>query len=341
MSPDVDELLHEAGARWRAEQPPPAEPVVSPRPAPWRRHATVLAAVAAVLVIVAGALVGSRMLSHKRADKPAPADAHTPVPSADPTGLVVHDGDTAEATGLVIAVIGRSVIFCPEMPIMDPRSTDRLGTCGTPFSITVTGVDLTRLSDREQLAQGTVKGRAVLRGVYSGGVLRVTRQTPVPPRTTDPNAGLPSILRSPPCPAPSGGWHGQADTEAIGAYTRMRPGSFNGMGVTYPFPPHFTVTVAVVGVARGNPDTVQSDLRARFGPNICAVHVDFTALEQKRVQEAVDQLGQRNGIYGSGGAGNFRPVTVEISLVTPERFDKLREIGLAKLEIHPWLKPVR
>lgn len=347
MTHDVDELLHQAGARWRAEQSPPAEPSLVGAPAPrWRRHATVLAAAAAVAVVVTAALIGSRAFSHKRAVTPAPADSatvvptHEPSPSVDPAALVIHDGNTAEAIGQVVAAPGKPVLFCPDLPVALPVPAPP-PRCPADLAVVATGVDLTRLTDRH-VTDGTTAGRAVLRGVYSGSTLRVTRQAPVPPeKPTDPDAQLPAILRRPPCPAPSGGWHRSANTDAIGGYIQARPGTFNGIGVTYADPPHNSVTVAVVGVARGNPAAVQAELRARFGPNICAVHVDQTAAEQQAVQDQVNRMMSHDGVYETWGAGNFGPVGVNISIMTPQRFAKLRQIGLTNLELHVWLEPVR
>jgi hypothetical protein len=164
---------------------------------------------------------------------------------------VLRDGDAAQAAGIVVARSGQPTEFCPDMPQpvaalgpMRPAAPRSLPPCNG-MGITVVGVDLSRLADRYTSA-GTTSGQTTLRGVYRGGVLRVTAQSAPPLPSGGPD--LPAFLREPPCAPPAGGWRGRIDTNAVYAYLGQHPDRFNGLGVTRPKNRPAT-EVTVVGVA--------------------------------------------------------------------------------------------
>jgi hypothetical protein len=259
---------------------------------------------------------------------------------------VLRDGDAAQTAGIVVARSGQPTEFCPDMPQpvaalgpMRPAAPRSLPPCNG-MGITVVGVDLSRLADRYTSA-GTTSGQTTLRGVYRGGVLRVTAQSAPPLPSGGPD--LPAFLREPPCAPPAGGWRGRIDTNAVYAYLGQHPDRFNGLGVTRPKNRPAT-EVTVVGVAGAGVAAAQAELRQRFGANICAVSVEYTATAQRRTEQAVLPLmhDPANGIWAVvGGPGNFRRVTIELTVLSPVLYAKLAAIGLADLEVEPWLKPVR
>jgi hypothetical protein len=106
MNDDVDLLLQEAGERWRAEQPGPAEPDWSAIPArPGRRWwlaATAAAVVIAVVIVVA--------VNPLPADKHAPA-THQPAPTAQ---LLVPYATGAVVPAPFVRMIGRpaQISYC-------------------------------------------------------------------------------------------------------------------------------------------------------------------------------------------------------------------------------------
>ncbi|HYU03226.1 MAG TPA: hypothetical protein VEL02_05205 [Jatrophihabitantaceae bacterium] len=331
---DIEQVLHRAGERWRADQPPALEPDL-PLPERSRRQRLIplIASAAAVLAVVAGALAVRTVADH-RPDRPA----------TGPASLILHDGDTAEASGIVIATAGHPVQFCPTLPIADIGRQTTPPTCGG-FQIIVTGVDLDRLPYRKVVGD-MITGSALLRGIYRDGALHVTSQgAPVPPTAR----GLPDVLKTTPCEPPAGGWKGNPDPDAIGAYLDAHADRLNGMGINYPtsavWDPKnidYSTSVVVVGVSSGDVDQAQAELRARFGGNICAVPVAFSAAEQARVEKTVGQMSKipRNGIYGTG-SGIFGSVPVQVTVLTQSRFDALSKVGLDELSLDVWLKPVR
>lgn len=335
---DVERLLTEAGEQWRAEQPPAPEPDLARLTRHrWRRTMPVIASAAAVLVVVAGVLVVRAVADHK--DNP---------PAAGLAKLILRDGDTAEATGNVVAESGRPVRFCPFLP---QASLDAAAPSGSApqgpqpcasFGVTVTGVDLGKLSNRRN-SGGVISGDAKLRGVYRDRNLRVTAQSGVPRGTAPTEPDLPGFVTKTPCAAPPGGWTGAPNNEAIARYLSQHTDRFNGLGVNYPIPKVFRIWVAVVGVSTGDLAEAQAELQARFGPNVCTVRVPYTVAEQKKAWKQLETLMKdpANGIYEATGLGNFRPLTATLAILTQRLYDKLSAIGLHELSITVWLKPVR
>lgn len=346
---DLDERLADAGRTWRAQQPPPPEPDLARLARRrWRPIVPVAASVLAVAVVVATVLLvrsGSDRHSTATATKSPSATSSGPSVTGMPGGqspLVLRDGDTAEASGQVYAARGKPVQFCPQNPA--PTFSSSVTACRG--GVTAVGVDPSRLTDRQD-SDGTITGRVTLRGVYRAGTLRVTTQAPASQTVGFPGPDLPTVLRTTPCAPPSGRWTGQPyNNTAIGDYLRRHPDRFNGMGTTYPYGQGSAVTVIVVGVVRADPAQLSqalTELRTRFGDNICTVRVDQSLPEQQATEHAALQLmhDPANGIFAVGGPIGFRPIDVSIDLLTPQRYAKLSQIGLPHLLIEPWLKPVR
>jgi hypothetical protein len=148
----------------------------------------------------------------------------------------------------------------------------------------------------------------------------------------------PEVLQTTPCAPPEGGWRpGQVDESAVRAYLDQHADRFNGFGFSG------DVHVAVVGVSAGDVAQAQTELRSRFGENLCAVRVDYTTDEQRRANEALQALmaGPDGGIYFLSGYPGFEPIIVGVTFLDQRRYESLREIGLNELSVNVWLKPVR
>jgi hypothetical protein len=332
---DIEGRLASAGESWRAAQPGPPEP--DPDRLDSRRHNRwpMAAAAAAVALVIAGTVLVLR--SSPRLVTPVdpstrPSATGSPVVSRPPAALVVRDGDTVEATGIVRAEPGNPIYFCSPFG----ASVGDQPACTAAIGLPATGVDLNRLTHREEHS-GAVFGRAWLRGVLRDGAIDVIAQAP--PREEPGPWHLPEVLKTTPCPPPGGGWRGSIDNDAIQQYVEARASRFNGIGISRPAP---GVEVIVVGVSAGDVPAAQNELRAKFGPNICAVIVAYTAAAQRRARTAVEQL-MRDGEYwiqGIGCACGFTPVIVQVTMLNQRSYDLLQRIGFDQLELWVWLKPV-
>jgi hypothetical protein len=222
---DIDRLLSEDGARWRAAQPaaPELDPALFARPR--RPRWQPLAAAAAVVVVIAAG-IGAAAL-RRSPDAPPPA-------AASP-GEIVRDGDPVAGQGFVVALPGRPVQLCvpsggATISIYPPPVPK---PC--PVAVTVTGLDLGRLSNRHE-REGAVWGSARVQGVYRARTLAVTRQEAYrePPR---PDASAPDAV---PCPEPAGGWtRPPEDMEAamrrLGQAVNRHAAEYTDLYVRYPY----------------------------------------------------------------------------------------------------------
>ncbi len=335
MTDPVDDVLTDAGRRWRAAQPDPPEPDTSrwsARPVPARRWVPAIAAAVATTV-AAGAVFA---LTHRpgRTDDAPPADS---TPAAAAAALVVRDGDTVRASGTVLAPPGQPVRFCAPAPV--PLAGDRCA-----YFVTVTGVDPQTLTQATTEPDGTRSGTAQLRGVWRSGVLTVTQQAA--PLPAPPDAEPPSV----PCPRPSGGWQSDPDASyadpayaaALNDYIeRQHPERFRRPWVAHPE----GVRVLVVEVVSGDVDHARRELQRRYAGSLCVVARPGrpSLADQKRINDTVGTAVARlmddraNGIYR---AENDDTVRAEMIVLTPQLYDKLAAIGFAALEPDPWLRPV-
>ena len=354
MTDRVDELLQHAGQRWRADQPTPPEPDVSrwSRPArPSRRWVPMVATAGATAVVLG---IGYASVSHFAAGAPD-SDDHVSVATAPSTpaaaGLVVRDGDAVRASGMVLAAPGQPIRFCaPALTAGVARFGEPEGAPDCQFGVAVTGVDIDRLANAEQ-REGVRFGKASLRGTWRAGTLQVTQQGPPAPTTTVPP------VPDTPCPPPAKGWAttGPVDGKELHQYVEEEhPDRFRRLRVSYPngwatsapgaTPQAGAVEVMVVEVVRGDVDTARRELRKRYAGNLCVVHrpgakslADQTATHDT-VQPALSRLmhDPANGIYSSGGADT---VIIDLVVLTPALYDKLVELDLDSVEVHPWLRP--
>lgn len=302
MIDPVDELLHEAGARWRAEQLPAPRPDVTR----WRSRRWLPATVAAGVVLIAAGGVYA-------VTRPAES---VPFGVADDTSLVVREGAEVEATG---RITGSPMRLCA------PAVTTAISSDTCPYSVPVTGLD------------AAPDGDVRLRGIWKAGVLEVKeRLDPLPDPVRDwrtpcaPPAGgwrsgqadgkdldryvldeHPDLFRRPWASSPDGKPGGDVlvvevvagDVQAEGRELRSR----------------YSGNLCVVDAA-GKPSLKdQKGIRD-------AVNEPLLALMRDRA----------NGVYGLGGTDTVR---VDLVMLTPALAERFEQISPA-LELRPWLRPV-
>lgn len=344
MTDPVDDLLQDAGQRWRSGQPAPPEP----DPRRWIRQQPRPRWMPVIAAAAATAVAGGAAFALIERDGPAASPvAAAPSASAPAPDLVVRDGDQVEASGTVLATPGRPVRFCAPAPSFG----DIDGAPACTFSVPVTGVDLDTLAEAGR--RGAVRfGSARLQGVWRSGVLAVTRQSP-PPSTPPPAVEFPPV----PCPPPPGGWQPRGtDSNALQQYVEQEhpeqfrrpwvqyPNGISRVGVT-PVPAN-GVQVLSVEVVQGDLEQARRELAKRFAGNLCVAAAPGrpSLADQAKINEtvgkAVDRLmaDQANGVYTSGTGDN---VQVELVMLTPALDATFEKIGKDLLDLRPWLRPVR
>jgi hypothetical protein len=353
MTDPVDILLREAGAQWRDDQPP----APLPNPDGWvRRQVTrrLVPIVAAASVI---AVAGSAMFFLTRGSaehENSPAVMGTPdtvtEPETDPVKLIVHDGDTVEASGTVEVRPGKPVRFCASLAdayIALPPGKKPECLHGVP----VTGLNLDNLTDPK--LDGDIRtGKAWIRGIWQSGTLKATVQGP-PVVTQSP----PPAARPLPCTAPPGGWPAVQDDVPMGPgdlenyVSNLHPDQFARPWMSYPYggPPDGrtenwnNVPVLVVEVVKGDVNEARRELQTRYHGNLCVVeNPGKTSIAQlKQIQAHFDQdlepliQDQSNGILTMSIKGEVP--YARIMILTPELFDKIGHTGMT---LEPWLRPV-
>jgi hypothetical protein len=100
----------------------------------------------------------------------------------------------------------------------------------------------------------------------------------------------------------------------------------------------------VVEVVAGDAAREEGQLRKLYDGNLCVVAAagrpSIARQEQLRdqVTAGLDPLmaDPANGIWSVGGDDVF---TVELMMLTPRLYDRLRAIGFDLLRVQPWLRP--
>jgi hypothetical protein len=335
----VDDLLAEAGARWRADQPSAPEPDLDRilrgnRTA--RRWVPALAA-ASVAVIATAALV---FLPDNDDAVPPP-----PVASSNKDDLVVRNGDKVEVDGEVYAAAGGTVgVFCApfaQLRIGYPPGQEPTPRCPETHQIKLAGVDLERLSGPTTV-KGVLVGRAHLVGTWNDNTITVQEQSA--PRA-DP-AALPDEVA---CPGPTGGWTPEdmstKITPALQAYVGAHPDQLSlwlAWPEGYPTAAKIPPSVVMIGVKGTDVEAVRRVVAPMVSGNLCVSAAEFSPNDARALAAEVDKLPRAAlGILGvSQGVGD-KPVTVEM-LVFDEKVEAaLQQIGLDKLKLEPMVKPMR
>lgn len=342
---DVEDLLNADGTRWRAAQPPPPEPDLALLAGPARRSRwQPLAAAAVVTLVVAGAVAVAARRS------PAPA----PVPGAASTDEIVRDGDRVLGQGTVLARPGQPVRMClPEvtMAIYPPP----VPACRT--GVTVAGLDLDRLSSRDE-RDGTVWGSARVEGVYRAGTVVVSRQeAPRPAAGSDPTGRRPTdrgpaAPDSVPCPEPAGGWTRLAERVRATGYvglTRVvsqNSGELNDPYVAYPYGWHLQdqsdgkgTEVYVVGTT-GDLEAARRKLEEVFpAEHLCVTRVTWSRAAMSAAETRLGGVqAQRLGFGRPSTLVIQDRVTVELLVLDEPASRYLAGVADGRVELEPMLR---
>ncbi|NUS00013.1 MAG: hypothetical protein HOV67_32735, partial [Kribbellaceae bacterium] len=240
---EMDDLLRRAGARWRADQELPPEPDLEHIVHGKRKSWIPALAAAGVAVIAAGTL--AVLPSH-----------NAPAPAADAAGstsdaLLVKPGDKVRVSGQVIAVPGKTPVYCAPLAVAAigyPKGKEPAPSCPAEYSIALNGVDLDRIPDITTI-KGVRTGHATLTGTWGDRAIDVEEQS----AATEPKpAPLPKL----PCAAPAGGWQSKPSNVASPAVTAFLAAHADQAYGPVTYYPNGTSrnapVVMMVGVAHGD-----------------------------------------------------------------------------------------
>jgi hypothetical protein len=248
--------------------------------------------------------------------------------------LVLRDGDRVTATGLLIRN-DQGDWLQPHFPVAEPGRGERRVRPVWRGAVRMTGADFTALADRFEL-HGTVEGSATVRGVWSGGRLRVEWQAR--PRR-GPAWVLPWV--TPPCPAPPGGWpevtrRGDIlldydlgdlqDSGAAVAVTLFRPSEHQ----------------AVLVVAASDQAAVEQRLRPQLGALLCVVASRWTKAQLDETRDYLRDRHEQWHLLQWGPQhtedGQAR-MTARLVRVLPEIAAWAGSLPEGILALDPWLTP--
>jgi hypothetical protein len=303
-----------------------------------------LVAAGAVVTVAAGVAV---VLNTRGGDQQPAAAGPAPTGAVGSAGQVVRDGDRVTGRGQVVALPGRPVQLCAPYATISIYPEPVPAPCRV--AVTVTGLDLDRLSHRRE-RDGAVWGSARVEGVYRAGTLTVTRQL------DDRPGPVPDVVTADrvPCPEPPGGWQRQpADPsrliDALNAAVQADPDTYNGPWVRYPYGWHLQDTsdrkgieVYVVGTT-GDLEAARAAL-AELVPaeHLCVTTVRWSKAAMDAAQrQLTGPPAEAAGI--SGGHGELLEDRVVADLVVlDERASRfLAGVADGRVTARPLLRTVR
>lgn len=341
----VDDLLAKAGAQWRADQPSAPEPDLDrmlhyKRPRRWvpaLAAASVAAIATAALIVLPG---GSEPSVAPSTDKPAVAKSN------DSDSLLVRNGDRVEMSGEVIAVPGKSPIYCAphaEVAIGYPPGKEPAPTCSADISVRLIGVDLDRLTEASTI-KGVRSGQARLVGIWQDRTVTVQEQTAPAVVKATPSPRKDAV----PCPVPSGGWpliSSNIDRPEVSQWLAARAGQIDNPALLYPEGASRTKPMVVrIGVAHGDLDTFRREFEKVYQGNLCVVRATFSQKDVENIQNALmSAYDQKLGITGSSGPGLEGGDKIHLSLLVFDERTRtaVAPIGLDKLALNPAVIPLR
>jgi hypothetical protein len=318
---DIDDILREAGSRWRAGQPTPAGPDLEKLAHQRRTTAWVpLAAIAGVIAVVAAIAIPLSLRSSGSGDNGLPAG---PSPTSIDEWLLPADsgaGVPVRATGAFFRAGSGPILLCGSVAATADLPTSSAG-CDA-IAVPVTGVDPGLLIHTTTTGQA-FSDRKSVGGRYHQGTLAVQSV-----RTAPDYPGAANIEPAVPCAAPNGGWplgyglpaddHGDS-TNALIAHVRSEPGKYVDIWEAHPSgigsaensyqPP---IMVYVVGTT-GDVAKARQDLAAIYGGNLCVHKVRYS---QQDLTTMADRL----------RAINATPVAADVGVI--EDRVKVRVIAL-------------
>lgn len=290
MTDDLDTLLTEDGARWRAAQPAP--PTVhaalfrEPPRRPARRWQPLVAA-ASVAVLAVGGYALTRT-------DPPPTRAAA-VPTAELARMLVRDGDRVTANGFVLAPTDGPVRMC--LSFLTDRGSDGGEPVRCAVGVDIVGVDLDRLFGRMRYRNGTVMGSIRADGVYRDGSVVVERQSTMEHEVAR-NSDVVDCVR------PPGGWtrppaaDRAAADKGLAAFTAANPGAYlvatSGILPQAPGDP----LVPVVGTVLDR-DVARPRLQAAYGgADVCVHRVAHARTELDAATARIEAADPALGLVG-------------------------------------------
>jgi hypothetical protein len=361
----VDDLLRQAGAQWRAEQPPAPEPDLdrittgtnSSGNGP-RRWVPALAA-ASVAAIAAVTLTVLPDTGRQPVQQSAPQLGPASLPPAGPTpqavesvaqgnqpvgsndDLLVRNGDKVHLSGEIIAAPNTAPIFCASHPIPMigylPGSAPK-PTCPAGLQVTLKGVDVGRLTALTTV-DGVRQGRAALTGIWNDKTIDVQQQSAPEPDLD---------LVTPPlqCLPPQGGWKVKPANLEAPAVTKFldshRGQAFGPVTYSVDGPGTAKAVVAFLGVAHGDRAAFRKAFEQVYTGNLCVGPARLSQSDADRLSKDVGGLMNRAdlGITTSYTQMDGASENVRLLIYTDAVKAALAPIGLGDLRVEPEIRPV-
>ncbi len=338
MTDDVERLLQEAGARWRAAQPPPPEPDLSrltQRRPGWRVPALAAASVA----LITGGLVGVGVLSTDSDQQEEPAS--TPPIFDSLAAVTVHEGAAVSATGILLDQGTGSVVLCepaPEPSIMYPAGQEPPPSC-SPLAIELAGLseeDIAAIPGWTERQGVRFTGLLTVTGTFSDGRLEAEEfQEAEPSGLTVEEERFPL-----PCDPPEGGWRPatgdeEAQRAALQEEVDAHPELYSGLWVAYPEGDPTSPEVIVVGVA-GNAAARQAQLQGIYAGNLCVASVPYSYAE---LSDVAERLTAAHTDWQTEIQPDTATVVLRLPVFTPADRELIGD-DAALLTIEPLVRPI-
>jgi hypothetical protein len=252
--------------------------------------------------------------------------------SVDYAALVIRDGDRVTATGRLVRDHTGDWF---EPPLFRLLSVDMAREVSPAWrgAIRITGANFDDLSNRRE-RDGAVEGFAALTGIWSASQLRVETQAPPEPDPPDVR------WRTPPCPAPEGGWPrltwGRGDKNLAYDLGDLRE---TGAAVAVA---HFRPSEdqAVLVVAAADVDAVEAQLRSQLGQLLCVIVSTWTTDELEAVRAHLHAHHEEWNLYQWGPdvtSQGQAQITALLTRVLPPIAVWADTLPAGILDLRPWL----
>ncbi|MFI5697158.1 hypothetical protein ACIA58_35205 [Kribbella sp. NPDC051586] len=338
---EIDDLLTRAGARWRADQDAPPEPdleyMLTGGRKP-RRWVPALAA-ASVAVIAAGVIA---VLPNQKEPASDPQQSFAQGNHEPNDELLVRPGDKVQVSGRIIAVPGKTPVFCAPLAVAAigyPPGKEPTPSCSDEFAVELNGLDLGQITGMTTI-KGVRTGSATVSGLWRDGAIDVQQQSaPITPAPT----GLPKL----PCAAPAGGWPSKPvnlTSPAVKAFLAANAGQVYGPTTYYPNGTSRNAPVVMMlGVAHGDAAAIRAAFEKVYSGNLCVSPVLMSNADSERVGAELDKIVPKRdlGVYQFGGAGmSGGRAPISLLVYTEQVKAALAPVGLDLLDLHPDVRPV-
>ncbi|TDW91556.1 hypothetical protein [Kribbella sp. VKM Ac-2566] len=354
---EVDDLLTRAGARWRADQEAPPEPDLEYMLSGGRKHRRWVPALAAasVAVVAAGVLAVLPNPKTPTAEAPASPVASAPAGSTPNAGtpesfaqgndnLLVKPGDKVQVNGKIVAVPGKTAVFCPPLAVPAigyPPGKEPAPSCPDDFAVKLNGLDLDKVPGITTV-KGVRVGAAAVTGIWRGGAIDVEEQSAEKPQSYPAQNELQ-------CPVPPGGWTSKPSNISSTAVTKFlaaHAAQIDGPIFRYPNGTSRGAPVVIlIGIAHGDATAFREAFEKVYQGNYCVVPVLLSRSDNERISNAIGDLMSKDktlGIYGAGGSGIYGGgASVSLVAYTPEVKAAFTPLGLDLIRFWPQVRPVR